>query len=524
MKLKLGLLAASMMAMPAMAAQPIAGVKNIIVLLNDGAGYTVYDAARDFARKPLVVDGAGWKSIGVSTYSLRHDSPANNQPGSLTQEPDVVYNSAKYWDTTPVAGNSTVPGYTAYPAGFAGYEYSRYAHPDSAPTASALANGNKSYNNAINVNGAGDPLMTSAQAAHAAGKATGVVSTVEFADATPAAFGGAHNIARANHFAIADEMFSAGTLDVIGGTGNPDFDNNGMARPAAYNWVSPALWNDLKNGTNLSGKNAQNWTLVQTKAGIQAYANGTVVPPEKLAMIMQADNSTQANRSDAPGTDVATYVPFTTPFLTNTPTQSDLTLAALNRLGQNTNGFYLMSEGGAIDRAEHANNFGRTIEETLASNDNVQSVVDWVNRSDTDATWDNTLLIVTADHDHLLYGPDGATVPYQGLVDNGAGNLPGYSWFGPNHGNGLVPLFAYGRGSDEIAALATMFDSYTDAQGRVFGHGAYTDQTAIGQVLLATAGAVPEPASWALMIVGFGIVGSTMRYRARTASLSRKPV
>ncbi len=36
----------------------------------------------------------------------------------------------------------------------------------------------------------------------------------------------------------------------------------------------------------------------------------------------------------------------------------------------------------------------------------------------------------------------------------------------------------------------------------------------------ATPGAVPEPATWAMMIFGFGAVGSTMRYRRRKTTVS----
>ena len=500
MKLKALLLCAAVAAVPALAAAPapLAGVKNIIIIINDGAGPTVYDATRLYLGHPLVTDGATFKKTYVSTYPLRPDSSANNKPGSTVQDPATVYVSSKFWDTTPVAGPSTAAGYSAYPAAFQGYEFSRFAHPDSGNTASSLSNGVKSYNNAINVDGGGEPQFTvveSVEAAHLAGKSTGVVSTVQFSDATPAALGGAHNPARANHFAIADEMFSAGLLDVIGGAGNPDYNDDGNPRVATFTpesayWISAPLWTDLKNGTNTSGKNAQNWPLLQQKVDIDALALGLVKPPRRVAMIMRADTSSQFNRSgDTTNPAVPhTKPPFTDPANANVPTQANLTLAALNTLGQNGRGFYLMSEAGAVDRAEHANNTARMIEEQIASDDTVKAIIDWVNRADTAATWDNTLLIVTADHDHLLYGPDGATVPFQPLIDNGPGHVPGNQWFGPNHGDGLVPLFAYGKGAAQVVALATSVDAYTDAQGRKFGHGKYVDQTVLGSVLKATAG------------------------------------
>ena len=500
---------AAFSALPAAAATPIPGVKNIIILINDGAGFTVYDAGRLYEGKPLVTDGAAFKKTAVSTYPLRPDSSTNNRPGSLVQDPATVYDPAKFWNTTPVAGLSTVTGYNVpgfaqagfapipgplYPAAFQGYEYSRFAHPDSGNTASSLATGVKTYNNAINVDGHGDAQTTITDlidAMKSVGKATGVVSTVQFSDATPAALGGAHNIARSNRADIAAEMFSSGKLDVIGGTGNPDYNDDGLPRTPVYGptgWINANLWTDLKANTNLSGLNAQKWTLLQDRAAIEAVADKQVKPPAKLAMIMKSDTSSQFNRTNTvPGINATQDTVYATPLKTDVPSQAKLTVAALNALDQNGRGFYLMTEAGAVDRAEHANDTARMIEELKASEDTVQAVIDWVNRPDTAATWDNTLLIVTADHDHLLYGPNGDTVPFQPLADNGPGKVPGNKWFGPNHGNGLVPLYAYGKGAATVVALAKHTDAYTDGSGRKFGHGKYVDQTELGDVLKATA-------------------------------------
>ncbi len=488
------------------AADPI---KNVIVMISDGAGYNTAQAVRYYTGAPLLMDGAGWTRTAQSTYPLR----TGTTPGSLVQDPNTVYNPAKAYDTTPVAGNSAVPGFGAYPAGFKGYEFGRATYPDSANTMTSMMTGVKTYNNAVNVNGAGQPVLSLAETMHAAGKSAGVVTTVQFSDATPAAGGSAHNVARSNRAAIASEMFSAGTLSVIAGTGNPDFTNAGKpATTPDYSWIGQNLWMDLKNKTNASGSNAQNWNLVQDRAAIQALANGSQTSSAPLAMIAQALDGTQEYRDDAPGTNVATYKPGQTPKLPNTPTLSEMELAALNKLGTNPNGLFLMVEGGAVDRAMHSNNFGRMIEEYQEFQTAVADVIDWVNRPDTDATWANTLLVVTSDHDHNLYGPAGATVPFQSVTDNGAGTLPGYAWFGSTHSNNLVPLFAYGAGSASVGALATATDSYTDAQGRIFGRGAYTDQAALGSFLIGTqATAVPEPAS--LGLLALGVLGAVARRR-----------
>lgn len=474
-------------------------IKNVIVVVNDGGGPTVYDAYRLYKGAPLATDAREFRKTFVSTYPLRADSSTNNTPGTDAQDPATVYDSAKFWDHTPVAGPSTVSGYGNYPAAFAGYEFSRFAHPDSGNTASSLSSGVKTYNNAINVDGSGDAQTTIIdllQASKKAGKRTGIVTTVEFSDATPAALGGAHNIARANRQAIAAEMFSKGNLDVIAGAGNPDFSNDGKPQTANYNWISQNLWTDLKNGTNVSGENKFNFQLVQDRKAIVDLARGATTPPEKLAMIVKAFTSLQFNRSgDTTDPSVPhTKEPFTDPLNTKVPDHKTLTLAALNALGRSsrltgaTQGFYLMTEAGAVDRAEHANNTSRMLEEMKASDETIQAIIDWVDDPTTDATWDNTLLVVTADHDHLLYGPKADTVPYQRLISNGVGKTPKHKWFGPNHGTGLVPLYAYGKGARQLTALADKVDTYTDADGKTWGHGAYADQTQIGAFLKAALG------------------------------------
>lgn len=59
---------------------------------------------------------------------------------------------------------------------------------DSAAGASAWATGQKTYNGAISVDTGKNPLPTIGQDAKAAGKATGLVTTAQVTDASPAAF------------------------------------------------------------------------------------------------------------------------------------------------------------------------------------------------------------------------------------------------------------------------------------------------------------------------------------------------
>jgi len=73
-----------------------------------------------------------------------------------------------------------------------------------------------------------------------------------------------------------------------------------------------------------------------------------------------------------------------------------MSIGALNVLNQDPDGFFLMIEGGAVDWMGHANDMPRYIEDQVAFNLAVASVIDWVEEN---SSWDETLLIVTSDHE-----------------------------------------------------------------------------------------------------------------------------
>ncbi|GJD72721.1 alkaline phosphatase [Methylobacterium goesingense] len=469
-------------------------VKNVIVMIADGAGFNTLETTRLYlkgladgdpragaAGKVLIADGAAFTATAQSVYPLdNRTTPVPGEAG-LAQNPAVVYDPAKNYDFAPAAGLDP----NGQPRAFAGYEWNRNTYPDSGNTASSIATGGKTYNNAIDVDGNGADLFSIAELAKQQGKATGVVTTVQVSDATPSATGGAHNIARSNASQIAQEMFGSGTLDVIAGTGNPDYDDNGRLRATADNtWIGADLWNGLKADTYTS-QDGVGWNLLQDRAAIQAAGTGAPTT-ERLAMISKAFTSSNFNRAGAAAGNT-TEIPFSVPRLESSATLSELSLAALNKLNADPDGLYLMIEGGAVDRAMHANNRGRMIEEYIDFNNAVKTVVDYINSPTSKATFEDTLLIVTADHDHLLFGPEGATIPYQPVQpDRNGDGVPEGLFFSGSHSNQVIPLLAAGAGSAQLKQLADQTDSFTNAQGQVTGSGrAYTDEAELGEYLLA---------------------------------------
>ena len=89
---------------------------------------------------------------------------------------------------------------------------------DSAAAATAFSTGVKTFNGAIGVNVAGRPVRTLLEDARRAGKATGLVTTSQVTDATPAAYA-AHVSDRAQQSEIARQFLERSKPDVILGGG-----------------------------------------------------------------------------------------------------------------------------------------------------------------------------------------------------------------------------------------------------------------------------------------------------------------
>ncbi|MHB9879842.1 alkaline phosphatase [Pacificimonas sp. ICDLI1SI03] len=458
----------------ALCATPVAAQekpKNVIVMIADGAGYNMLAATRMWTGAKLFADGGEWQRASLATYALR------NGPEGEGQDPDLVYTSEKAWDVRPLSGDSECA--TGYAAGFAGYEWHRCTHPDSANTMSAMVTGTRTYNGAVNVDGSGTPELSAAETAKATGRRVGSITTVPFSHATPAAGGGAHNVSRNNYHEIAAEMLESPTLDFIAGGGHPNFDSDGepvgegAAAAERFRWLSSESWSALNDGSS-------GWTLIQTRDEIDdlgRYGGDDrviVLPPVAAAM--------QVERAAAEGHDPKTDAPGEAKLLTTVPSLTELAEAAMTHLDQER-GFFLSIEGGAVDWAMHANMLGRAIEEYEDFDAAVAAVAAWLDDPATPASWENTLVIVTADHDHLLFGPD-VDEPFQPLEWHGAGAMPGYRWWSNSHSAQLVPFFARGAGADRLITEADEVDQMRSADGTARGRGRYLTQPEMGAAIL----------------------------------------
>jgi alkaline phosphatase len=414
----------------------------------------------------MISDGCGYEHITATDY---YQYGATGRQVYEKFPVKVGMSTYEYEGTAP---NYKLFGYDPHLA-WVNFNYTKDAGltTDSASAATAMSTGTKTYNGAIGVDILGAPLQHALQYAEAKGKATGVITTVEFSHATPAGFV-AHNLSRNNYAAIANEMIYSSPIDVIMGCGAPDYDDNGNPAVKDPKYVGgAATWTDLTDNNLVTGADANgdgvadDWTAIRDRSAFQNMANGNV--PNRVIGIPRVYTTLQQVRAGD-----GNAAPYVVPLTETVPTLEEMTKAALNVLDNDKDGLFLMIEGGAIDWAAHANQSGRMIEEEIDFNHSVEAVVKWVEKN---SNWGETLLIVTGDHEcGYLTGP-GSDPDRTEIVNNSKGNVPGMEWHSDDHTNNIIPLFAKGPASKQFATVADVIDPV---------RGRYLDNTDIGKIII----------------------------------------
>jgi len=362
-------------------------------------------------------DGLAWQRLPARAYVATWDVNAYNSHAREAGRPPYSRSSfdpalgydVKTWGAKPLAG----PGVThRFPPGPA---------TDSASAATALATGYKTDSGNIAWL-PGDPpggrLTTILEDARTRlGAAIGVISTVPFDHATPAAFV-SHNTGRSAYYTglkgyqglgIADEIILKTKPDVVIGGGSPLLDNPHFDTRKGY--ISESLYRTLQASPE--------YVFVERKPGQdggRAIADGAaeaVREGRKLFGLFggKGGNFEVAQVDDAPGR------PRVTPGSRENPSLAEAAEAALDCLSRNPKGFVLVIEQGDIDWANHDNDYRAMIGCVADLDAAVRAARAFVDRPGDAVDWTNTVLLVTADHatGGLLLEP-GVTL--------GAGALP----------------------------------------------------------------------------------------------------
>jgi alkaline phosphatase len=416
--------------------------KNVILFVVDGMGFNYIDAASMYAE-------------GRSRYQIE-GPPGNVRRVAQLPSPTWAYERFPHqfaMSTCTALGSYDPEAAWGDFRHVIGHEGEPATVTGSAAAATSLSSGVKAIDPAVGLDANGEPVQHLARRALELGKAAGVIANVPFNHATPAGFL-AHNEDRTNYHEIAREMILQSGANVIMGTGHPHYDDDGRRRESPrFFWMPRDVWNAVEAGETP-------YTLVDERSAFLELATGPT--PEYVLGIPRAFTALQFNRDPnplarpfregPPGRVPPDEAPFEVPLNEHLPSLAEMTAAGLNTLANASDqGFFVMIEGGAADWGGHWNLLGRAIEDMLFLNEAVDVAVEWVER---ESSWDETLIIVTSDHETgYLTGP-GSDPDWTPLVNEGAGRLPGHQWNHVYHTNTLVPLFAKGPGAERFADYA----------------------------------------------------------------------
>jgi alkaline phosphatase len=414
-----------------------AGAKRIVLVVFDGMDWHSTRTAAIAARGAVTYDEGRGDVFGFQTYrGVAGDfgwcvtSPAND---GTTFDVDAQAVRSPGGTTPggydPSRGGATPWDRRADARYLMGRDRDRpHAVTDSAASATALCSGHKTYNDAINVDAAGRPLEPIAVALQKRGFAVGVVTSVPISHATPAC-SYAVNVTRDDYQDLSRDLL-----------GQPSVSRRTEPRPgldvllgAGHGVLADA---DRQQGTNfepgnkylaastlaaIDAANGGRYQVVQRTAGRRgdailaeaAAAASAAGRPlfgffgvaegqlpfqtccgdfNPLGSRVEADDSDRLRKKYAP------LAPYTEADIDENPTLADMARAALDVLASR-GAFWLMVEAGDVDWASHANNIDTCIGAVKSGDAAFRAVVAWIERH---GGWDDTVVIVTADHGHMF--------------------------------------------------------------------------------------------------------------------------
>jgi len=418
------------------------GKRNVIVMIGDGM-----QMAHEVATSRYLYDsdqGLSFHSLPVRAFKTTWDV---NVYTARAQALGVAGYSPEQFDPS-VGYDPKIGGKSPYPiepdsdtkrAYFVGGPY-----PDSASTATAMSTGLKTLSAAIGV----PPEFTGNNASeHASsllrrfyGMSVGFVTTVQFYHATPSGFF-AHNVSRNAYSELAHELMTEVMPEVMigGGFGRGEFDEADLLHlQGTGNYVYAHRQTGVDGGDTILA--AASRAVQGGKRHFGLYGN------------LEEGNFSPPKPADNPGN------PTTTRGSLEDPTLADASIAALQVLSQDKDGFFIMIEQGDIDRANHANDFARMIGCVSDLDAAVRAAIGFVDNPNDDIDWNNTTLIVTADHANsymrftrTLHSGD---LPTQAGSTYPDGEIT-YGW--GSHTSELVNVYVKGYAESLVAAYETPY-------------------------------------------------------------------
>lgn len=246
---------------------------------------------------------------------------------------------------------------------------------DSAAAGTALANGFKTYNNAIGVDSDGKPIGSIGEALKLAGYKVGLVVTTSICDATPAVFA-AHAKSRFNQSLIAEQLLGLnhplGRIpDVLIGGGREYFQSN-STNPKGVRSDGRDLIEEVTSN--------KTWSYSGDRQSFDALDKGKNISLPFLGLYTEGNYPYFIDRNSS---------------IPSLAEQVEVAITALEEATKDSDqGFFLMIEGSRIDHTGHANDAPAMVKETLEYVDVYKNVVNWAENSDVD-----TVIVSVSDHE-----------------------------------------------------------------------------------------------------------------------------
>ena len=400
-----------------------AGKKYVILVIFDGMDWQTTQAAAIYKSQKIYTAGRGsglrfqdYKGEDglVTDYGWYVTSPHNNGSNVDVNAQAVLDNSSSERGGYDANVGGAQPWARPLSEQYLMGQLRRVPHAvtDSASSATSFTSGIKTYNAAINVDPEGnkvEPVARKLQREN--GFSIGVVTSVPISHATPAA-AYSNNVHRDDYQDLTRVMIGLPSIayrqdgppgvDVLMGAGwgsnSEKEDKQGANYVSGNKFITDA---DMKA---IDVENGGKYTIAQRTAG--KTGREVLLEKGKLALKRKSRffgffgvDGGQLPFQTADGG----YNPHGTEYSeadrTENPTLSDMTRVALALLSQNKKGFWLMVEAGDVDWANHSNNIDNSIGAVLSGDDAFDSIIRWVEKN---SAWDETAVILTADHGHFL--------------------------------------------------------------------------------------------------------------------------
>ena len=402
-----------------------AGKRNIILIVLDGMDWQTSQAAAIYRNKSVVFE----EGYGSGLAFLDYDKCEKDQ-GDFVCSP---HNSGTKFDidsqTVSNIGGDKRGGYSA---DFGGYHsWSKptsesyllgkllslnHVVTDSESAATAMCSGVKTYNSAINVDHEGKSLTPIARELQQDGFSVGVVTSVPISHATPAS-AYANNVNRNDYQDLTRDLVGLPSIsnrdalpgmDVVLGCGW-DETNDDDRKKQGRNYVPGNKYISAQDLENINEANGGKYVVSQRTAGLKGSValfratKRAVQRNQRLFGLFGHDGghlpyqTADGNYDPTRGQKKADR--YTEDELKENPTLAEMTTAALEVLGENKRGFWLMIESGDVDWANHNNNIDDSIGSVYSGEAAFEAVTQWIEKN---SSWDKSAVIVTADHGHFF--------------------------------------------------------------------------------------------------------------------------